>query len=184
MTAADLLQRVRAAGVHLSIEAGRIVASPRAAITEELRTLIRANKAALLEALSATETPLAATSATPTTRRPGHVAHVADVALVQQGRHEAPSAAGGTLPGKDDAPDNAPGFEARRQRVLAMLADRQVRYALLVDGDAEPEAVILALAIRSGAGGGAVTCELRVPREKFDPYLLLDLVARHGATVH
>lgn len=175
MTAADLLHRVSAAGVRLSIEAGRIVASPRAAITDELRALIRANKAALLEALSATETALPATSATPTGVRPGHVAHVADVALVRQGRQEGPPAA-----------NDAPGFEARRQRVLAMLADLQaVRYAVLVDVDADPEAVILALAIRGAVtDGAAATCELRVPRDKYDPFLLLQLMARHGATVH
>jgi len=60
-----------------------------------------------------------------------------------------------------------------------MLADRQsVRYAVLTDTEADPEAVILALAIR-----GVGTCELRVPREKYDGFLLLDLIARHGGTV-
>lgn len=73
-----------------------------------------------------------------------------------------------------------PAVEARRQRVLAMLADRQsVRYAVLTDAEAESDAVILALAIR-----GVGTCELRVPREKYDPFLLLDLIARHGAAIH
>ncbi len=70
--------------------------------------------------------------------------------------------------------------EARRQRVLAMLAERpEARYALLTDTTADPEAVIVALAIR-----GRATCELRIPREKYDPFLLLHLIERHGATVH
>lgn len=73
-----------------------------------------------------------------------------------------------------------PAAEARRQRVLAMLADRQsVRYAVLTDTRADPEAVLLTLAIR-----GVGTCELRIPREKHDPFRLLDLIDRHGATVH
>jgi hypothetical protein len=60
-----------------------------------------------------------------------------------------------------------------------MLADRQgVRYAVLTDTEADPEAVILALAIR-----GVGTCELRIPRAKYDGFLLLDLIAKHGGTV-
>jgi hypothetical protein len=73
-----------------------------------------------------------------------------------------------------------PAAEARRQRVLAMLAERPgARYAVLTDTEADPEAVILALAIRDVA-----TCELRIPRAKYDPFLLLDLIERHGGAVH
>jgi hypothetical protein len=83
-----------------------------------------------------------------------------------------------TLSSDDDAlPDAA--AEARRQRVLARLAERPgIRYAVLTDTEADPEAVILALAIR-----GIATCELRIPREKYDPFLLLELIERHGGTV-
>ncbi len=72
-----------------------------------------------------------------------------------------------------------PAMEARRQRVLAVLAERPgIKYAVLVDSpDADP--VIVALGIR-----GHATCELRIPREKFDPFLLLDLIERHCGTVH
>lgn len=78
---------------------------------------------------------------------------------------------------EDDAlPD--PKAEARWQRVLAMLDEQPgIRYALMTDTDAE--AVILALAIR-----GVGTCEVLIPKAKFDPFLLLDLIERHGATVH
>jgi hypothetical protein len=45
--------------------------------------------------------------------------------------------------------------------------------------------VLLALAIRRALpDGSAVTCELRVPRDKYDPWLLLELIERHGGTVH
>ena len=66
-----------------------------------------------------------------------------------------------------------PAMEARRQRVLAMLAERPgINYAVLVDNpDSDP--VILALAIR-----GRATCELQIPRAKYDPWLLLDLIER------
>jgi len=78
----------------------------------------------------------------------------------------------------DVLPD--PEAEARHQRLLEMLDSHPTaRYALVTDIEADPEAVILALAIR-----GQATCELRIPREKYDGTLLLDLIERHGATVH
>jgi len=86
----------------------------------------------------------------------------------------------------DDTADKAtgeplpdPAMEARRRRVVAML-DKQPgnRYAVVVDNP-ETDPVILALAIRDKG-----TCELRIPREKYDPFLLLDLIERHGGTVH
>jgi hypothetical protein len=70
--------------------------------------------------------------------------------------------------------------EARRQRVLGMLADHpEARYAFVTDMQADPEAVIVALAIR-----GRATCELRIPRERYDGTLLLDLIEKHGGAVH
>lgn len=65
-----------------------------------------------------------------------------------------------------------------------MLAARPgIRYAVLTDTEAVPETVILALAIRGALpDGGNVTCELEVPRAKYDPFLLLDLIERHGGT--
>lgn len=70
--------------------------------------------------------------------------------------------------------------EVRRQRVLEML-DRNptALYALVTNTEADPEAVILALAIR-----GRATCELRIPKAKYDGVLLLNLIERHGATLH
>ena len=70
--------------------------------------------------------------------------------------------------------------EARHQRVLKMLAQYPTaRYALVTDEGVDPEAVILTLAVR-----GQASCELRVPRDRFDPFLLLDLIERYGGTVH
>lgn len=70
--------------------------------------------------------------------------------------------------------------EARRHRVLAMLAQHPTtRYAVITDTESEPGVVILALAVRDVA-----TCELRIPRDKYDGVLLLDLIERCGATVH
>lgn len=62
-------------------------------------------------------------------------------------------------------------------RLLA--ANPSAQYALVTDTQADPEAVLLTLAIR-----GRATCELRIPRDRYDPFLLLDLIERHGAAVH
>ena len=70
--------------------------------------------------------------------------------------------------------------EARRRRVLQLLAEHPTcRYAVITDAEADPEAVLLTLAIRD-----AGTCELRIPKAKYDGVLLLDLIERHSATVH
>jgi len=77
-------------------------------------------------------------------------------------------------------PLHDPVVEARRQRVLELLTGNpKAHYAVLTDTEADPEAVILALAIR-----GRATCELRIPRDRYDGTLLLDLIERHSATVH
>lgn len=79
-----------------------------------------------------------------------------------------------------------PAAETRRQRVLAMLAQKPgVRYAVVADDKANPEAVILVLAMRGATQDGSPgTFELHVPRAKYDPCLLLDLMDKYGANVH
>lgn len=70
--------------------------------------------------------------------------------------------------------------ESRRGRVLAMLDQHPTcRYAVLTQDEGDPEAVILTLAIR-----GRATCELAIPRAKYDGVLLLDLIEQHGGTIH
>ena len=62
------------------------------------------------------------------------------------------------------------GRELRRQRVLAELAqhpDKQ-RWAIF-DPDADRDVVICTIAIRNVG-----TCELRIPRDSYDPWAVLD----------
>lgn len=100
------------------------------------------------------------------------VASVAGVAGIRKTVKVAPA----SVPARP--PD--PSAEARRQRVLAMLDENPAaRYAVLTHDTGDAEAVILTLAIR-----GRATCELRIPRDRYDPFLLLDLIERHGGTVH
>ena len=59
--------------------------------------------------------------------------------------------------------------EKRRKQVLQMMdGDTQhKKYYWLTDTDADPRFVILAMAIRDVG-----TCELKIPRAKYDPFLL------------
>ena len=125
-----------------------------------LSTLIR--KGGLAKVATATPATLATQGAV----NAGTVAEVASVAVAKL---------------RDDEIDTlSPAAKARRQRVIAMLAENPgIRYAMTTDIDADPEAVILALAIR-----GVASCELRIPRAKYDPFLLLSLIERRGGTVH
>lgn len=73
-----------------------------------------------------------------------------------------------------------PAMEARRQRMLAMLRENpDITYALVTDTESDPDAVIVALAIR-----GRATCELLIPRDRYDGVLLLDLIEKHSGTMH
>jgi hypothetical protein len=71
-----------------------------------------------------------------------------------------------------------PAAESRRQRVLAKLADNPARRIAVVC-DAEGDPVPVAVAIRDKG-----TCEVHIPAARFDPFALLDLVNRHGGTLH
>ncbi len=62
--------------------------------------------------------------------------------------------------------------EKRRQQVLSMLAQEPgLQIALVDDHESEPDAVILALAIR-----GKGTCELRIRRDRYDAFAVLELL--------
>ena len=66
------------------------------------------------------------------------------------------------------------GQELRRQRVLAKLkAEPDKKRVAIFDPDADRDFVICTLAIR-----GVGTCELRIPRDRYDPCLILDAMAR------
>lgn len=76
----------------------------------------------------------------------------------------------------DTLPDHA--AEARRQRVLAKLADNPaLRLAVVCDAEGDP--VPVAVAIRDKG-----TCEVLIPAARFDPFALLALVGRHGGRLH
>lgn len=70
-----------------------------------------------------------------------------------------------------------PGAEARRQRVLAKLAANPAwRLAVVCDGEGDP--VPVAVAIRDKGA-----CEVLIPAARFDPFALIELLARRSGTV-
>ena len=70
------------------------------------------------------------------------------------------------------------GREHRRQEVLQMMAndDQPRKHYWLTDDKAHPDFVILVFAIR-GVGTG----ELSIPKEKYDPFLLMEILDKHQA---
>ena len=74
-----------------------------------------------------------------------------------------------------------PDVKARRLKVLRMLAedDQPRKYYWATDDKAHPEFVFLTLAIRDVG-----TCEMSIPKEKYDPFLLMEILdkqTRSGA---
>ena len=65
------------------------------------------------------------------------------------------------------------GRESRRQKVLQIMAedDQPRKYYWATDDQAHPEFVFLTLAIRDVG-----TCELSIPKEKYDPFLLMEII--------
>jgi hypothetical protein len=73
-----------------------------------------------------------------------------------------------------------PAAATRRQKILAMLRNNpSINYAAITDDQAERDSVIVTLAIRDRA-----TCELHIPRDKWDGVVFLELLGRHCTTVH
>ena len=71
--------------------------------------------------------------------------------------------------------------ETRRQKVIAMLeAAPGTQRAVYADTESDPLNVILTVAVRSCQQ----TCELMLPKAKYDPWKLLELIERHGQTTH
>lgn len=71
--------------------------------------------------------------------------------------------------------------EARRRKVIAMLeAAPGTQRAIYTDTDTDPRNVILTVAVRACQQ----TCELLIPKAKYDPWRLLELVERHGQATH
>lgn len=75
-----------------------------------------------------------------------------------------------------DSPDEK-SREQRRQKVLTMLSENPDQHrAFYVDPDSDSNNVIIAVAIRDLA-----TCEIEIPRHKYDPFLVLEIINKNAA---
>ena len=79
------------------------------------------------------------------------------------------------------APPNAT-EDAKQQALARLQIDPNVRYALVTPNpDTDP--VLLTVYIRS-TNQSIVTCDLLIPKAKYDPILLEELLKKHGGTIH
>lgn len=68
--------------------------------------------------------------------------------------------------------------EVRREKAIAMLeAAPNTQRAIYTDTDSDPHNVILTVAVRHPT---PATCEMLIPKAKYDPWRLLELIERHG----
>ncbi|MGH8584657.1 MAG: hypothetical protein ACREWE_00180 [Gammaproteobacteria bacterium] len=72
-------------------------------------------------------------------------------------------------------PPLSPAAESRRQKLLALLARDGGQYAVLVE-DPNTDPVVMALATPDG------TCELLIPKDRYDPFAILDMVDGWNST--
>lgn len=130
------------------------------------------------------DTPSAtlATSATSThapTVNDGKVARVAKVATPQEVKTANPDPAKVTCCTQAthaEILEQQPNSSDERIKMMAaqLESDHGLRYAMETHDNAEPEAVILTLAIR---GKGA--CELHIPKSRYDAIALLELIEKY-----
>ena len=66
--------------------------------------------------------------------------------------------------------------EQRREKVLKILEERpEIQRAFVTDTGSDKHNVILTLAIRN-----AGTCELLIPKHKYDPFVVLETIKKSG----
>ena len=66
--------------------------------------------------------------------------------------------------------------EQRREKVLKMLEERpEIQRAFVIDTGSDRHNVILTLGIRN-----AGTCEMLIPKHKYDPFAVLEVIQKSG----
>lgn len=81
-----------------------------------------------------------------------------------------------TQAANEDEPPADPTMHARQAKACQMLKDDPgLRRAVLADTTSDPEHVLITVAIRDVGVG-----DLLVPRSKYDPWLFIEAIERHG----
>jgi len=98
----------------------------------------------------------------------GEIAKIATVAVANLQTHE-------TVEPASDIQQ-----KIRRLKVLAMLeANPDKQRAVYADTESDQDNVILTIAVRHLA-----TCEMLIPKDRYDPFRLLELIEQHGGSIH
>jgi hypothetical protein len=186
MNAADIIDLAGKHGVTLTAEAKRIIARPSHKLTPELRDAIRRHSGELLKALTHDNRP--ATSDQNADSLKGAAEGERPPADLSPGtrqddRRITPSNANAQAGAHADhqviadpvKPCPAYDSQAKRREVLSMLAENPgITHAIISDDETDPEYVIITLAIR-----GQATCDLRIPKARYDGLKVLDLIEQH-----
>lgn len=138
MTPDTILVELKSKGLRLARDGDDLIVTPKSALTDDLRALIRAHKAELLEAVGKPE---------PSPEDKDFFRSVLAGALVSK------------YAGTDS--------ETRRAKVLAQLQDPSIKRAMAVSPDG-----MVTVGVR--VEGKAWTQDLKIPAEKFDPWLILE----------
>jgi len=113
-------------------------------------------------------TAIPAIPATHEEEKRGKIAKIATVAVANPHTHE-------TVELASDIQQ-----KTRRQKVLAMLAENPNKQrAVYADTESEQDNIILTIAVRHLA-----TYEMLIPKAKYDPFRLLELIEQHGGSIH
>jgi hypothetical protein len=109
-------------------------------------------------------TAIPATSATQHGNKKGKIAKIATIAVASSQTH------------KPEGPTSDTQQKIRRLKVLTMLEENpDTQRAIYTDTHSDPDSVILTTAVRNVA-----TCEIMIPKDKYDPWQLLSLTERLG----
>lgn len=169
MSAPALILELRNKGYALRADGGYLDVSP-ADITPELLHCLQTNKAAILAELQREDTAIRAWLARTGETDPATITEVMTACRTNQNARAYYLQRAAAEPTATEA----------RQKVIAMLkAKPDLRYALATD-DATADPVCLVLGIRSVAGE-LIICELRIPRDRYNPFQLIDLLEKYGS---
>ena len=142
MTAHDILERLKSAGLHIKAEGDNLRVGPKESVDHETLELIRKHKAELLEAVGKD-----AAHVEPSPEDKDFFRSV--LANARIARYAGADA------------------DERRAKVLDQLQDPTIKRAMALSPDG-----MVTVGVR--IEGGAWTQDLKIPAEKFDPWLILE----------
>jgi hypothetical protein len=146
VTPGTILDTLKAKGISLQREGANLVAVPKSALTDELRALILAHKPELLEIVGNIEPSAEAQAEASPEDKDFFRAVLLDARIARYAGTDA---------------------EDRKAKVLAQLNDPEVKRAMALSPDGTVTVGVI-------SDGQVWTQDLKIPAEKFDPWLILE----------